>query len=31
MVYGAGWTVNVYWLIHLVSYFRQRGKGRPQP
>jgi hypothetical protein len=22
--FGAGWTVNFYWLFHLVSYFRGR-------
>ncbi|MGD0448479.1 MAG: DUF5808 domain-containing protein [Candidatus Dormibacteria bacterium] len=30
-VYGAGWTVNVYWLTHLVTYFRRRGKGANKP
>jgi hypothetical protein len=31
MVYGAGWTVNVYWLTHLVRYFHQRGGGPKNP
>jgi len=29
-VFGAGWTVNAYWLVHLVRYVRRRGTGRPQ-
>jgi hypothetical protein len=28
-VFGAGWTVNAYWVIHPVRYVRNRGRGRP--
>jgi hypothetical protein len=22
-VYGAGWAINFYWLVHLVKYYRR--------
>jgi hypothetical protein len=24
--FGAGWTINFYWLFHLVAYFKGRGQ-----
>jgi len=28
-VFGAGWTVNVHWVIHPLRYVRRRRQGRP--
>jgi hypothetical protein len=25
--FGAGWTINFYWLVHLASYFSKDKKN----